>query len=391
MAFLMHFQPGTPLEENGHNSFGIQSAYAHTLSDTFNITTGIDIDYTKGYLKQTQEQAFSSLNFPIGKHYDYDVDILTTALFLQTDNRFLEKGLVTAGVRFENARYEYNNHLSDGKACLPAATNCRYSRPADDTLNFYNWSPKLSVSYEAWENNTFYTTLAEAYRAPETSELFRLEQNQQLANIDSEQMDSVELGLKGALFSRVTYQLSAYYMQKSNVIFKDSNRQNVDNQKTKHQGLEASINTLLTNQLLLSTQLSYGKHQYDSNVFLFGGNNSFIKNNIIDTAPRHLHNITLTWFATDAAQLDIEGVYVGKYYLDSDNLYSYEGHTLTNLRFKYTLPQQWQVGLGITNITNEDYADRADVTVKTFSSPTPEERYFIGEPRSFRASVSKTF
>lgn len=391
MDFLMHFQPGTPTEENGHHSLGLQSAYFHQLQAGLKLVTGIDMDYSKGYLKQFQETAGPSLNFPVGAQYDYDVDVLTSAVFLQSEYTFNDKGLVIAGARFENARYDYTNNLSDGAACLPAATNCRYMRPADDQLSFFNWSPKLSVTYDIVGNNTVYTSLATAYRSPESSELFRLEQGQTIANIDSEKIRSIEIGIKGQLFERLNYQLSAYHMNKDNVIFKDSNRQNVDNQKTAHDGLEASMTALLADSLILGAQLSYAKHQYDSNIQLIDGSTRFIKGNIIDTAPRQVHNVTLTWLPVENAQIDLEAVYIGKYYLDPDNQFSYPGHVLTNLRMKHTLAKTWEVAVGVLNLTDEDYADRADLTARTFSSPIPQERYFIGEPRSYRVSVTKTF
>jgi iron complex outermembrane recepter protein len=391
MDFLMHFQPGTPTEENGHHSLGFQSAYFHQLLAELKLVTGFDMDYTRGYLTQFQEGAGPSLNFPVGAHYDYDVNVLTSAIFLQSEYTFNEKGLITAGARFEDAQYDYTNNLSDGAACLPAATNCRYMRPADDALSFFNWSPKLSVSYEIIDNSTLYTTLAKAYRAPESSELFRLEQGQAIANIDSEEIQSLELGIKGQLFERVNYQFSAYHMDKDNVIFKDSNRQNVDNQKTSHDGLEASITAMLADSLILAAQLSYAKHQYDSNIQLIDGSTSFIKGNIIDTAPRQVHNVTLSWLPIENAQIDLEGVYIGKYYLDPDNQFTYPGHVLTNLRMKHTLAKEWEVAVGVLNLADEDYADRADLTARTFSNPIPQERYFIGEPRSYRVSVTKTF
>lgn len=391
MDFLMHFQPGTPVEQNGHDSVGVQSALFHQLQEGLRLVNGVDIDYSEGWLQQIQAAAGPSLNFPQGKQYDYDVKVLTSALFTQAEITFLEKGLLVAGLRLEDARYDYTNHLSDGSACNPAATSCRYSRPADDELSFFNWSPKLTASYEAWADNRIFTTLARAYRAPESSELFRLEQGQVLARIDSEDIRSVETGLYGNLWSQLDYQFSVYYMEKGNVIFKDGNRQNVDNQETVHRGVEAGINAALTDSLLLRGQMTYGKHQYGSNIRLLDGSTSLIKGNIIDTAPRQMHSVILSWLPTNSTQLDIEGIYMGSYYLEPDNRFSYDGHTLTNLRLKQNLPDGWEFAFAILNAFSQDYADRADVTVKTFSDPVVKERYFIGEPRSWRASVSKTF
>lgn len=376
MEFLMHFLPGTPFEENGHNSVGFLSAYYIAVTDYFNVVTGLDFDYTDGYLKQTQSQpGFGP--FPQGKHYDYDVNVATTAAFIQGELSILEDITLTLGNRWEYARYDYTNNLSDGKDC----PLCRYTRPADDKRGFYNWSPKASLSWNYFNNEIIYLTAAQAYRSPQTAELFRLEGEQTVANIDSEKIKSLELGLKGYLFDRVNYQLSIYKMYKDNVIYKDASRANVDNQKTKHQGAEISLSLRVIDQLLLSTQFSYGKHQYDSNY------DANVKGNVVDTAPQHIHNVMLSWVPVPEARLDLEWVYLGKYYLDPENDFSYSGHQLVNLRYKHELPQRWTISFGVQNLMDTDYADRVDLT----ATGLIQERYFIGEPRNVKIGLSKVF
>jgi len=243
------------------------------------------------------------------------------------------------------------------------------------------------LGYEVLTNNRIYTTLASGYRAPDSSELFRLEQGQTIANIDSESIHSVELGWRGAWNEQVEYQVSAYDMHKKNVIFKDANRQNVDQQKTSHKGIEASLYALLTENLFLDIQLSYGLHRYDSNYRPLDSGTGLIKDNIIDTAPRQLHHLSLAWQALEKSRFSVEEVYVGSYYLDPDNQFNYPGHLLTNLRYQQQLLKGWELGAGVYNLFNEDYADRADITaIAPF-----QERYFIGEPRSYRLSISTRF
>lgn len=388
MEFLMHFQPGEPIEKSGHHSVGMQTAFYYQWLDNINVITGIDSDYSQGFLKQTQNKAGPSLNFPIGVQYDYAVDVFTIAAFAQSHIALTDTLALTLGNRIENAQYRYNNLVSDGTACLPAATNCRYIRPADNTLNFYNWSPKLTLSWNAFSNNYFYTTLATGYRAPDSSELFRLEQGQTIANIDSEFIRSAEIGWNGSIDQRIRYQFNLFSMKKGNVIFKDANRQNVDNQKTRHEGIEASINADITPTVNIDVQLSYAKHRYDSNIKLIDGSTAFIKGNFIDTAPKQMYHINITWQALTRSAFSLEAVYLDRYYLDPANQYSYPGHTLTNFRYQQQLPNHWQISAGIYNLLNIDYADRADITAVTLANPIAQERYFIGEPRSFRLSIS---
>lgn len=382
MEFLMHFAPGTPVEENGHHSAGFISAHYFAITDYFTLVSGLDFDYTDGYLKETQKETHPSPKFPQGKHYDYDVDVTTTAAFLQGEFSFGDVAL-TLGNRWEYARYDYTNNLTAGSACpgIAVGTGCRYTRPADAKQAFYNWSPKVSLNWNYINNEVIYLTLAKAYRAPQTAELYRLEEAQNITNITSEEIESIEIGFKGYLFDRVNYQLSAYQMYKDNVIFKDKTRANIDGQKTKHKGAELSLTVRIIDQLLFSAQMSYAKHQYDSN-FEAG-----IKNKIIDTAPRHIHSAMLSYLPVQVARFDLEWVYMGKYYLDPENNFSYKGHQLLNLRYKHELPQRWTLSFGVQNILNTDYADRADMT----AAGTIQERYFVGEPRSVKIGISKVF
>ena len=62
------------------------------------------------------------------------------------------------------------------------------------------------------------------------------------------------------------------------------------------------------------------------------------------------------------------------YYLEPDNRHEYDGHSLLNLRLASQLSQRWGGAVRITNLLDEDYAERADYGFG-------EYRYFVGQPR----------
>ncbi|MFT7306937.1 MAG: iron complex outermembrane receptor protein, partial [Candidatus Azotimanducaceae bacterium] len=82
MEFIQHFLPGQAVEENGHDSVGIQTAWRGE-----HLTLGVDMELTSGFLQETQPNAtvsgsaFLVATIPQGKHYDYDVDASTIAMF----------------------------------------------------------------------------------------------------------------------------------------------------------------------------------------------------------------------------------------------------------------------------------------------------------------------
>ena len=72
MKFLMHFLPGQPLEENSQTSFGIQNRFYFNEGVDLEIIAGVDAEYTRGSLKQTQAMPtkgslFLRKTIPLGK------------------------------------------------------------------------------------------------------------------------------------------------------------------------------------------------------------------------------------------------------------------------------------------------------------------------------------
>src|SRR5690606_6463590 len=131
--------------------------------------------------------------------------------------------------------YDYDNRMvagrtrDDGTEC--GFDGCRYSRPADREDSFDNWSPKIGLLYELADNHQLFATLATGFRAPQAVELYRLERAQQVADLDSERLDSLEIGLRGDT-AKLRYEFTAYAMEKDNVIFRDTDFFNVSNGRT---------------------------------------------------------------------------------------------------------------------------------------------------------------
>lgn len=380
MAFLMHFFPWQPLEENGHSSLGLQAAL-HSKYDNWEWVNGVDIDYTDGWLKETQEGEFSP-NQPPGVHYDYQVDALGTALFSQATWRRGPLEL-SGGIRLDHTDYDYNNRTGDGSACEPTASACRFFRPADRDDSFSNVSVNAGASYALSDNHLGYLRLASGFRAPQAAELYRLQAGQQQADLDSEEIRNVELGLRGSAGSALAYSASVYYMEKDEVIFQDSNRQNISGASTTHHGLELSLSYRFAESWYADAAASFARHRYDSSVSLLGASGD-IKGNDIDTAPRRFGSARLGWEFNTEAVAELEWVYLGSHYLNADNSAKYEGHSLFNLRVSSALGSNWRGTLRLTNLLDEDYAERADFAFGDY-------RYFVGQPMGAFVEIGYAF
>lgn len=382
MEFLMHFLPGQPLEENKQRSVGFQNAFYFNEGSNLEIIAGVDGEIAKGELKQTQANAITGNNFlaatiPPGQQYDYEVDTKLIAGYLRGDFDVTEQLSVIGGVRAEYMNYDYDNRINSGRvdengnAC--GFGGCRYTRPADREDSFSNVSFEAGLLYKLDENNSFYSRYSRGFRAPQATELYRLQNSQVVADIDSVKLDSIEAGIRGTI-NAFSYDVAAFYMKKDNVIFRGSDRINVDNGKSKHVGVEGMVEYQFPADVSVRANGSIAKHTYDFDNFSGAINWNGLD---IDTAPRNFGSIQLNWSPADKVKAGLEWVWMGSYYLEPTNTYQYEGHNYFNLRIEAEAMENVDVFLRVINLTNVRYAERADF------SAFGGERYFVGKPRAF--------
>ncbi|CAA0100702.1 Vitamin B12 transporter BtuB [Halioglobus japonicus] len=385
MQFLQHFLPWQPEEKNAHNSLGLRTT-VNTDAGVLRWTNGIDLEYTDATLKETQDEDFSP-NQPIGVHYDYQVDASVAALYSQLRTQFNSPWELDAGVRFEYTNYDYNNRTGDGAPCEPSADACRFYRPADREDDFSNWSLNVGASYSLSEDHIIYMRYAHGFRAPEASELYRLQSGQQSADLDSEKIDNVEIGLRGYWQRNTRYDVAVYYMNKEDVIFQDADRQNVSGAQTNHYGAEMSVDFLLTDNWSVGIDANYASHTYDNTIELLGSSGN-INGNDIDTSPKAFGSARLGWdfssLVNRNSRAELEWVYMDSYFLEPENEHEYNGHSLLNLRITSDLTPRWSAGLRLTNLLDVEYAERADFGFG-------EYRYFVGQPRGAYVQISYQF
>ncbi|MBT5578228.1 MAG: TonB-dependent receptor [Porticoccaceae bacterium] len=386
MDFLQHFLPGDPLEENGQQSAGVQLGYYGELSDGINLIAGIDAELTDAYLKQSQDSPtqgspFLQATIPVGMHYDYQVDASMVAPFINLDWGYSQRLKLNAGLRFESVRYDYNNNMLAGRTAEDGTEcgfgGCRYSRPESGKNSFDNWSSNLGASYVLSSNQDIYMRLAKGFRAPQAAELYRLQRAQQITDLESESIDSIELGLTGR-YQQVSYKLAFYHMEKDQVIFRDSDFFNVSDGNTEHQGVELELDYRINQALTASLSATQARHTYLDSSLLDGVD---IRGNDIDTAPRSFGSVRLAWTPNESQSLELEWQSMGSYYLDPENLHSYQGHDLMHLRGSLNLSPAMRLFANISNLTDKRYAERADYTGFT------QERYFPGMPRTARIGI----
>jgi len=365
MDFLQHFLIGQPLEHNAQTSYLLSGTAEFPAGK---LTTRVALDAEIANTELTEEQALPSQGIrPTGLHYDYTVDSRTLGATVALDYQFTDSLRLSAALRADQTNYDYDNHLINGNTRLDGTPcpggGCLFSRPADRSDQFDNVSPSVTLAWEPNRHHMLYVNASTGFRPPEMTELYRLQRQQATADLNSESLDSVELGWKGA-FGIIHINTALYSMKKSDLILRETNGFNVSNGATRHTGFEYEIarEGSYTRAMLSGT---VARHEYAFSRAIEGGE-TIIDGNDVDTAPRNVHSLSFdVGFGKDGIYAPLHGVvevnYVDRYFLDAANTASYPGHIVTNARATWDSPNNgFHVALRIDNLFDKRYADRAD-------------------------------
>jgi outer membrane receptor protein involved in Fe transport len=383
MEFLQHFIPGTPVEKNGQDSAGTQINLRRKDRRGGEWIFGTDAEFMDGFLEETQAEPitegsdFLRETRPAGKHYDYDVQAWQAAGYVHHQRPLGERCLLTAGLRYEYLRYDYDNRMLDGNTRDDGTEcgfgGCLFNRPPDRDDDFHGLAPKLGFVALLGPRSEAYVNLTRGFRFPQATELYRLQRQQSVADLDPETLDSAEIGLRTGR-GGVAMELGGFYMEKNNAIFRDAQGINVSDGETRHVGLEYQLDWQITNSLTLGLAGTWARHTYRFDRAVSGGE-TISSGDDVDTAPRHINNVTLRWQYASAGIAELEWLSLGSYYMDAANTAKYGGHDVVNLRLNQDLGGNWSSGLRVTNLLEESYAERADLAFGRY-------RYLPGRDRA---------
>ncbi len=365
MTFRRHFVPGKALEDSGHKSLGLLSSYSGQ-SGFGQYTVGMDGEYTTGYLHEYQPSP-RVFSFISGEHFDYGVTALSLSSYAQNQFVLGPQTIIKLGVRGDYTRYDYDNEIDSGKFG-------RFIRTPNRTDDFFSLTPKASVTHKLAETLTAYGRYARGARAPQVTDAYSLQLGQTVGEIKAETLDSVELGLKGAI-GKTRFELAGFVMAKDNFFFRNANGFNVVNGKTDHKGVELSFDAPLSQVFTLSGAFTLAQHRYKFNDIVRSASSSIHSGNTVDSAPSTLGFMQIRAKPSPRSTVALKWQHVGDYYTDPGNTAQYAGHDVFTLRGKYALSDNISLYGRVDNLTNAAYADRADFAFGA-------HRYFPARPRT---------
>jgi outer membrane receptor protein involved in Fe transport len=256
---------------------------------------------------------------------------------------------------------------------VPCPGGCLYSRPSDRSDDFTNLAPRIGLLWQLSDFVTGYLSAARGFRAPEATELYRLQRQQTVADLDSERADAAELGLH-LRTGPLALDIALFHMDKRDVILRDSAGFNVSGGRTRHVGLEYQGDWSFADNWILSAAGTVARHEYRFTAAVEQGE-QITSGNDVDTAPRNIHGLRLRR-ETERLSAEVEWLHVGGYWTNAANTARYGGHELANLRLGARPRDDWSLGLRVINLFDSAYADRADFAFG-------DHRYFPGRGRAY--------
>jgi len=392
MDFLQHFLPGQPTETNGQRSAGLLVDLRQPLPGGIDWQGGLGLEYARGFLTEVQAQplatgsAFLKATRPAGLHYDFEVSSGMAALWQSLDLPLDAAGdwHLLASVRGEYLRYDYDNRAldgntrDDGTAC--GFGGCLYNRPADRADDFANLASRLGLRHGDLASGQWHGAWSSGFRPPQVTELYRLQRGQTTADLDSERLQGLEIGYRRA-WASLRFDVTAFGMNKRHFIFTDAQGFNVSDGRTRHFGLETELTWRPAPRHELNLAASLARHRYAFDRAASG--ETIESGNEIDTAPPFMGSARWLYRPRRDLTLELEGIRMGRYYLNAANTARYGGHTLFNLRADWATDRRTTLFARLTNLGGRDYAERADFAFGDY-------RYFPGQPRRLTVGIEWT-
>jgi iron complex outermembrane receptor protein len=369
--------------ETGHASVGALVKWRRDFAPLrVRLIAGADIDHSPGgRLERTIQPARTEgifTSFSDGAAvYDYDVTFQGVSPYLQAEFSPLSNVRVTAGLRFDHLRYDYDNALGE-------LQTGRHRRPSSTDVSYDHWSPKLGVTYAPQPAVNVFAAWSHGFRAPSESQLFRQGQALNTSGLRPVKADNIEAGIRGVIAGRFNYDVSAYRMEKTDDILTltnaDGSTETSNAGRTLHRGLEIALGTALPAGLRLDVAYALSQHTYQEwqprAELDFAGNE-------MEDAPREIGNIVLGWTPTGmpGPTIAFEWARIGRYWMDAQNTTRYPGHDLLNVRASMLVTRAITLYARLHNVTDKRYAESAAYTVAR------GEEFAPGMPRTLHAGV----
>ena len=350
-----------------------QDYEAERISVTIDPETNINTDYT-----------VNSGDYIL----NYNASILNYATYLQYEINPIEALKLTAAVRFDKFKYDYDN-LAEGVA-----------GPQDSKNNYDNLSPKLGANYNLSKSLGIYTNYSNGFTPPQTSTLYRnsdTEEGGDVFDLKPSSYDNYEIGTYFNINKNFKADIAIYLLDGKNtlVTLRDQNDNffSANAGKTRSYGIEYGLEYTPVTGLNISHNGSFSKHRYIE----FFDDGVDYSNTDRETAPSLVGTTKITFVPQGLKDLTLSVTHemIGSYNTSYEGIVenedgsfgtaTYKGHNVFNALVAYKF-KKFEIWLHALNLFDDLYSPRA-----SYSPWTNANTYTVGNPRAFHLGLKYNF
>ncbi len=270
-----------------------------------------------------------------------------TGFYIQDEFNVSDKLFITVGLRYDGIAYDWVDEFNEGDRNTSASTSI-------DAI-----SPKFGFAYNPMSNLTVFGNIGKGFNPPTYDQMFiggrTAEPN---PDLKPEYLTNYEIGIRGNLIQKINYQVSYFLMdfedQIETVPLPDNPYleiyENIGD--TRHQGVEASVNAQIIDNLSAFVSYSYLDARYTNSA------DETLIGQVLRKSPYNQYTLGARYDFAFGLGISADFKFVGKYHMDNENMYMYDGYSLLNAKVMYRL-KGIKASFAVNNLLDEKYAARA--------------------------------
>ncbi len=303
-------------------------------------------------------------------------------LFAQMNIEFSEKLHLETGINFNITSYRLNDEFQADE--IDQSGNYSF----DPVI-----SPRIGLSYEAFEGKNFYASISHGFSTPTVAETLTPE-GQINTELKTETGINYEVGFKGNwIYNRLYTEINLYSIQVRNMLVARRVGQDqyvgVNAGKSAHNGIEfySTFQTSISENLNINPYLKANFNFFKFDHFVDAGEN--YSGNTIPGAPEYS---IISGIDADYRQFSASVNYqaLGEMALNDFNSGYTDAYQLLNFKLNYDWQLSSSYGLsfnvGVNNLMDEKYAASIVPNAVGFGGSAPRY-YYPGQPRNFYGGI----